>query len=405
LRTSKKLSALEVARLTEPGRYADGVGLYLQVSPGGSKQWLFRYMRNGQARHMGLGPLHTVTLADAREQALKARRLLLDGVDPIEARRAGRMNVAIDAARGVTFSECSDRYFAAHQAGWRSAAHREQWKNSIANYALPVIGALSIAAIDTALVLKVLEPIWNTKSETASRVRGRIESVIDWGKARGYRQGENPARWRGHLDKLLPSRNKVARVEHHAALPYVDLPAFMASLRARDGTNERALEFTILTAARTGEVLGARWAEIDLASATWTVPAGRMKALREHRVPLSKRAVEILESLPREGEYVFPGARGGPLSSMALFMTLRRLERGDLTTHGFRSTFRDWAAETTAYPTELCEIVLAHAVGSQVEAAYRRGDMFDKRRRLMADWATYCAAPTVSRAIVVPIRG
>ena len=396
MRDSNRLTAVAVVRKKKLGRYGDGRGLWLQVSPSGTKSWLFRYMRNGKARQMGLGAVHTVTLAEARETAGDCRKLLLAGLDPIEARRAERMQSRVEAARGTTFKDCGERYIVAHEAGWKNAKHRNQWKSTLATYAYPVLGELSVAAIDTALVLKVIEPIWTVKPETAARVRGRIEAVLDWATAREYRQGDNPARWRGHMDKLLPARSKVARVRHHAALPYGELPVFMAALRKQDGVSPRALEFAILTAARTGETVGARWAEIDANTAVWNVPAERMKGEREHRVPLSARTLEILESLPREGEaeFVFPGGRAeSPLSNMALLGVLRRMGRGDVTTHGFRSTFRDWAAEQTAYPREVCEAALAHALKDKTEAAYRRGDLFEKRRRLMADWSKYCTLP------------
>lgn len=402
-----KLSAAGVNALKEQGRYADGLGLYLQVSSSGTKSWLFRFQRDGQPRQMGLGPLHTVSLADARQQAAQARRMLLDGIDPIEARQAARARARTEAAKGISFRQCAERYIAAHEAAWRNDKHRAQWRSTLETYCHPIFGDLPAAAIDTGLVLKALEPIWTSKPETASRVRGRVESVLDWATVRGHRAGENPARWRGHLDKLLPARSKVARIKHHAALPYGELPAFMEELRGRDGIAARALEFAILTAARTGEVIGARWSEVDLAAKVWTIPGERMKGGREHRIPLSQRALELLERLPREkdGEFVFMGGRKGKgLSNMALLETLRRMECGDLTAHGFRSTFRDWAAETTGYPSEVVEMALAHAIGSKVEAAYRRGDLFEKRRRLMQEWAGYCASP-MRQSDVVPMRG
>ena len=304
----------------------------------------------------------------------------------------------LNAAKAMTFRDCAARYIASHRAGWRNPKHAAQWEATLATYAGPVMGGLSVQAIDTALVLKVLEPIWTTKPETAGRVRGRIESVLDWAKVRGYRAGENPARWRGHLDKLLPARSKVRRVEHHAALPYAELPGFLMSLRDQEGIAARALEFAIVTAARTGEVIGARWSEIDLLEKIWTVPPGRMKAGKEHRVPLSARALAILEEMQphrhAEDSFVFPGAKlGRPLSNMAFLMLLRRMGRDDLTAHGFRSSFRDWAAERTNFPSEVAEMALAHMVGSKVEAAYRRGDLFEKRSRLMAAWATFCNEP------------
>lgn len=409
MRGLNKLTAVAVAKLSKPGRYSDGGGLYLQIRTGGTKAWAFRFMRDGQARQMGLGALHTVTLAKARERATECRRLLLDGHDPIEhraeTRRSDRIAAQIEAARAITFRDCAERYIAAHEDGWRNKKHGAQWKATLANDVYPVLGALPVGAIDVGLVLKVLEPIWREKPETAARVRGRIEQVLDWAAARLYRTGENPARWRGHLDKLLPARNKIAKVQHHAALPYPDIPQFMTGLRSREDVAARALEFTILTASRTSEAIGVRREEIDFPSRMWIVPARRMKGGREHRVPLSDRAFEILETALTEGDYFFPGRKAGSaLSNMALLMTLRRMGRDDLTTHGFRSTFRDWGAELTAYPTELLEMALAHAVSDKVEAAYRRGDMLEKRRRLMADWATYCASSGYAGENVVPLR-
>ena len=320
-----------------------------------------------------------------------------DGVDPIEKRRAERLEARLDAARAITFKECAARYIASHRAGWRNPKHAAQWQATLATYAEPVIGGLSVQAIDTALVLKVLEPIWTTKPETAGRVRGRVESILDWAKARGYRGGENPARWRGHLDKLLPARSKVRRIEHHAALPYAELPGFLVSLRQQEGVAAYALEFAILTAARTGEVIGARWSEMDLLNKTWTLPAARMKSGREHRVPLSGPALAILEGMQahrHEGTFVFPGGKNGrPLSNMAFLMLLRRMGQSNATAHGFRSSFRDWAAERTRVPSEVAEMALAHTLSDKTIAAYNRSDLFDRRRRLMAAWATFCTAP------------
>ena len=287
--------------------------------------------------------------------------------------------MALKAVARVTFRQCAERYVAAHEPAWKNSKHKAQWRATLGTYCYPVFGDVAVGAIDVGLVTKALEPIWTTKPETAGRVRGRMEAILDWATVRGYRTGDNPARWKGHLDKLLPARGKVRRVKHHAALPYPEVPAFVPLLREREGLSARALEFVILTAARTSEAIGARWSEIDLANKVWTIPRDRMKGGREHRVPLSDRAIEIIASLPREAEYVFPGARAGkPLSNMALLTTLRRMGRGDLTAHGFRSTFRDWAAETTGFPSDVVEMALAHAVSSKVEAAYRRGDLFEK---------------------------
>jgi integrase len=295
-------------------------------------------------------------------------------------------------------------YIAGYRAGWRNPKHASQWQATLATYAEPVIGGLSVQAVDTALVLKVLEPIWTVKPETAGRVRGRIESILDWAKVRGYRTGENPARWRGHLDKLLPARSKVRRVEHHAALPYAELPGFLVSLRQQAGIAARALEFAICTAARTGEVIGARWGEIDLLDKTWTLPATRMKAGKEHRVPLSARALAILKEMQAhrhaDNAFVFPGAKPGrPLSNMVFLMLLRRIGRGDVTAHGFRSTFRNWAAERTSFPAEVAEMALAHTVSDKTVAAYNRSDLFERRRRLMSAWTTFCAAVVTSQRL------
>ncbi|MCJ2142259.1 tyrosine-type recombinase/integrase [Methylobacterium sp. E-066] len=381
-----------VSRTREPGLYADGGGLYLQVTHADARSWIFRFMLNGRARSMGLGSLHTLTLAEARNKATECRKLCLDGIDPIEARQRVRSAAQLDAAKAMTFDACAEAYIEAHKKGWRNEKHVDQWRNTLATYASPVFGALPVQAVDTGLVMRVIEPIWGDKTETATRVRGRIESVLDWAATRGYRQGENPARWRGHLQNLLPKRSKVQRVEHYAALPFVQIGEFIASLRQQNGTSPLALEFTILTAARTGEVIGATWDEIDLAEWAWTVPAERMKGGREHRVPLCAQALRILERFRAlDDKYVFPGGkRGKPLSNMAMLELLKRMGRADLTVHGFRSTFRDWAAETTHFPNEMVEMALAHIIENKVEAAYRRGDLFQKRRELMDAWAVYC---------------
>ncbi len=369
--------------------YADGGGLYLQISRAGTKSWIFRFAMQGREREMGLGPLHTIGLSDARLLATEARKLKLRGEDPIEARKAERQAKKLDDARSLTFKQAAAAYIKANKAAWKNAKHAAQWEATLATYADPIFGALPVAEVDTGLVMKALEAIWTEKPETASRLRGRVESVLDWATARGYRTGENPARWRGHLEKLLPARAKVKAVEHHAALAYPELPKFMAALRDQAGTGARALEFAILTAGRTGEVIGATWREIDLEEATWIIPKERMKAKREHRVFLSDSALAVLRPLKAaaRSDYVFPGGKDGkPLSNMAMLNTLKRMKRSDLTAHGFRSTFRDWAAETTDYPSEVVEMALAHVVSNKVEAAYRRGDLFEKRKGLMRDW-------------------
>ncbi len=377
--------------------FADGGGLYLQVSGKGARSWIFRYAAldgRKRDREMGLGPAHTISLSDARILATEARKMRLAGVDPIDARREERAHKKLESAKALTFKAAADAFIAGNKAGWSNAKHAAQWQATLATYVEPVFGHLPVGLIDTALVLKAIEPIWTTKPETASRLRGRVEAVLDWASARGYRKGENPARWRGHLEKILPAKSRVRKAEHHAALPFDEINAFMNLLKEQKGASGLALRFAILTAARTGEVLGARWGEIDLSEKLWTVPAVRMKAKREHRVPLSDDALAILKEARMFGgkDFVFAGARPGkPLSNMALLMTLRRMARDDLTAHGFRSTFRDWAAEKTAYQNEVVEMALAHTVADKVEAAYRRGDLFEKRRDLMKDWAVYCA--------------
>lgn len=397
MRTINKLTPLKVAAQDKPGLYADGLGLYLQVAKGGTKTWIFRYMLAGKARKMGLGSVHTVSLKLARERAGEARLKLLEADDPIELRKEVRLEKLAASAEALTFEEAAKRYIAANRSGWKNVKHAGQWDATLKAYAFPHFGKQSVARVDVGMVLAALEPIWTEKPETASRVRGRIESILDWATARKLRHGENPARWKGHLDKLLPARSKVQKVKHHPALPYREIGGFMEKLRAMDGVSPRALEFAILTATRTGETVNARRAEVDFTAKMWTIPGERMKAGKEHRVPLSDRALEILEELPAdEGDgFLFIGdKKGKPLSNMALLMTLRRMEREDLTTHGFRSSFRDWAAEQTAYPNELVEMALAHTVSDKTEAAYRRGDMVEKRVRLMRDWANYCNNPT-----------
>jgi integrase len=391
----QRLTALAVNHASTPGLYADGAGLYLRVGRGGAKSWALRYMLKGKPREMGLGALTKVSLADARKKASDARLLLSDGRDPLTQRQEEeRQRVAAEklaTARAITFDKCADAYVSAHEIAWKNEKHRQQWRNTLTTYASPVFGSVSVQDIDTDHVMRAIEPIWTTKTETARRVRGRIEVILDWAKVRGYRTGENPARWRGHLNHLLPARSKVRTVKHHAALPYTEIPAFMKELREIEGTSAAALEFLILTAARTSEVIYARWPEIDLKNHVWTVPAKRMKGSREHRVPLSASATAVLKRMKRlKGDYVFPGRTAdSPLSNMALLMTLGRMNRGDITSHGFRSTFRDWAAERTNFPSEVVEMALAHAVESKTEAAYRRTDLFDKRQRLMEVWAEY----------------
>ena len=391
-RAAKRLTTVNVNALREPGLFADGDGLYLQITPTGAKSWVYRYKSNGRARDMGLGPVSAVSLARAREKAADCRRRRSEGKDPLEERRAAAAAGRAAEAQRTTFREAAEQMLGAHEAGWRNPKHRQQWRNSLVNYVYPVIGDISVAAVSKSLVLKILEPLWRTKPETATRVRGRIERVLDAAKVRGQRDGENPARWRGHLDAVLPRRSKVQTVRHHPALPYKELPAFMVDLREREGTTARALEFTILTVARTGEAIGARWDEVDYEQETWTVPASRMKGGKAHVVALSKRAMAILRELSamRISEFVFPGIRARrPISDMTMLLLLREMRPG-VTVHGFRSTFKNWCAEQTSFPNFLSEAALAHVVADRVEAAYRRSDLLERRRQLMKQWASYC---------------
>jgi integrase len=394
-----KLTALAVSRANAPGLYGDGGGLYLKVKERGTKSWILRYEVNGRSHALGLGPLHTISLAEARVRAADTRRQILDGGNPVLDKRAAKVQAEVEAAKARTFDDVAREYIDSHKAGWKNAKHADQWHATLATYVTPVFGHLPVAAIDTALVLAALRPIWSTKPETAARVRGRIEAVLDFAKVLHYRTGENPARWKGNLEHALPKRSDVAPVEHHAALPYKDIAAFVAELRERDGIAARALEFLILTATRTSETLNATWDEFDLENRIWTIPPERMKSKKEHRVPLSDPAVAILRDIPRVGEFVFPGLhRGKALSNMALLTVLRRMGRGDLTTHGFRSTFRDWGSDVASFPNELLEMALAHRVPDATERAYRRSDMFQKRVQVMQAWAAYCEAKAAEPA-------
>ena len=409
-RALARLKAFDVTRTKAKGLYPDGGGLYLQVSATGTKSWIFRYRMNGRTtpRDMGLGPVATISLADARQKATDARRAILGGVDPIDVRKSSRALVALDAAKAMTFKACATAYIKSHAAGWRNEKHAGQWTATLEAYAYPVMGKLPVAAIEVGHVMKVLEPIWSEKPETASRVRGRIESIIGWATANGFRKGDNPAQWRGHLENLLPKLSKVRKVRHHPALPYSEVGAFLARIRQENGIAALALEFLILTATRTSETIGAQWGEIDLGNKVWTIPGERIKAGKEHRVPLSAPAMTILKSLARTrasdkgDEFVFPGGRKGQqLSNNAMLALLKRIERQDVTAHGFRSTFRDWAAEQTNYPRDVAEMALAHAIGDKVEAAYRRGDLIEKRTRLMAEWAKHCGIIAKSGNVVL----
>lgn len=411
--TAMNLTAKRVARLLKekPGRHHDGHGLHLQITSPTNASWLLRYQRHGREHWLGLGPVHTVSLADARVRAKAARLQLLDNIDPLEAKHAAKAAAKIAAARKLTFREAAEQYHKQNLSSWRSVQHAQQWLVSLQTYAYPAIGYMDVATIYTPDVLRVVEPIWHDKTVTADRVRNRIESVIDWAVVRGHRPpGTNPAAWKNHLDQVLPAVKKVAKVQHHPALAYAEVPAFMQALRLQEGVAAKALEFTVLTAARSGEVLGAKWDEIDLTNKVWTVPASRMKREREHRVPLAPAAIKLLRNGAREdgNAHVFIGAKAGAgLSGMAFFRLLKRMGRGDITTHGMRAAFSTWASEQTAHASATIEVSLAHSVGNETEKAYKRGDMIAKRKQLMEAWAKFCASKPVAAKSdnVVPIRG
>ncbi len=385
-----KLNPRKVAT-AGPGKYEDGGGLRLVVSKTGAKRWVFRFTINGRRREMGLGSFPDVSLAEAREKAASCRKLVKKGIDPIEAKHNEQKEIP-------SFTSCAARFIRSHRKGWKNAKHARQWVSTLKTYARPVIGNKSVDSVTTEDILAILSPIWTEKTETAKRLQGRIENILDFAAAHKWRDQINPARWRGHLDKLLPRPSRVKKVTHHPAMPYEEVPAFMAEVAKNDSVSAKALQFLILTATRTSEVLLAKWEEVDLESAVWTIPAERMKARREHRVPLSDAALDILNSLPRiEGNlYVFPGARHGkPLSNMALLQLMRKMgfgpkgDRGPYVPHGFRSSFRDWAGEVSSFPRDVAEMALAHVIENKAEAAYRRGDLFAKRRKMMQAWANF----------------
>ncbi|MDR5771223.1 MULTISPECIES: phage integrase central domain-containing protein [unclassified Caballeronia] len=401
-----KLNALKVSKESTPGYYADGGGLYLQISKSGSRSWIFRFSLAKRSREMGLGALATVSLAEARGLASECRKMLAEGRDPIEVRNAHRERAALEETDSLTFKKAATDYIENNRASWKNAKHAQQWTNTLQTYAFPIIGKIDVRHVDTSMVVRVLQPIWAEKTETASRVRGRIECVLDYAKAIGKRAGENPARWRGHLDKVFPAEGKVHKIRHHPALPYAELPAFMRELRQREGVSARVLELTILTCARTTEALDLQPEELQLRNRLWIVPPARMKAKREHRVPMCDRAIELVQAAldqPREGKYLFPGEKKGrPLSNMAMLNLLERMGYPDITVHGFRSTFRDWVADCTEYPDSIADMALAHVVADKTDAAYRRGDMLERRRRLMDEWAKFCNGET---AAVLPFTG
>jgi integrase len=395
-----KLSNARVKSLNVTGRYGDGGGLWLQVSKWQTKSWILRYWVDGKERCHGLGAYPLIGLADARELALKARRdLRINGVDPIDSRKSARIARRLEQAKALTFGQCAESYIEAHAPSWKDQKHLVQWRRL--EKQAKAIWTLPVQAIDNDAVLRVLEPLWKTRTVTATRVRGRIELVLGYAAGRGLRpSGDNPARWRGHLEQMLAKPTKLAKVEHHAAIAFDAIPQFMADLRAKEGIAARALEITALTCLRTGEVLDATWSEIDLAGKVWTVPAERMKAGKEHRVPLSERAVAILQSLPRvAGESrVFVGVRKG--HNEGSLLKLMRDLRPDATVHGLRSSFKDWTSERTNFPPQVVEMALAHAIGNAVEKAYRRGELFDEREKLMQAWADYCSKPRATGNVV-----
>lgn len=399
MRTLNRLTAVQVMRAKKPGVYSDGGGLYLQITRTLTKSWLFRYMRDGVSRGMGLGPIHTVSLAEARIKAQDVRRMLLDGIDPLEAKKAKRQAERRERMKSLPFRDCANQYIDAHRKSWKNEKHAAQWGSTIETYANPIIGNLMVTEIDTDEIMRVLEPIWTEKTETATRLRGRIESILAWATVRGYRTGLNPARWKGHLDHLLPKPSRLRKTNHHAALPYAEAAAFMQLLLRQEGAAAQALQLVILTASRTNEVIAARKSEFDLQAKIWTIPAERMKAGREHRVPLSQAALALVKPLIDTGTsaFLFPATKENRhLSNMAMLQLLKRMKREDLTVHGFRSTFKDWARETTDYAREVSEAALAHIIGDQTEAAYARGDLFLKRAGLMQHWADYVLVMSAS---------
>lgn len=393
---AKELSALEVSRLKKPGNHAVGgvTGLYLYVNEAQGRSWVLRILVGDKRRHIGLGGYPTVTLAQARDKARETREQVLKGIDPVEKRREAARDLKVRQASRKTFEEVAKDFIAYQEHSWKNTKHRKQWSSTLEAYAYPLLGQMPVDAITEQSVIAVLEPIWKQKTETASRLRGRIESILDWARVRGHREGDNPARWKGHLDKVFPAQSLVKKVEHFRAMPVTSVPSFLKKLQGVHGVSAKALHFLILTAARSGEVRGAEWSEIDLEQAIWTIPAARMKAKRQHRVPLSAAALAVLRSVQGHGEalgsgLVFCNSRGGPLSDMSLTAVMRRM-KVEAVPHGFRSSFRDWVGEHTQYPSDLAEMALAHVLPNKTEAAYRRGDALEKRRSMMDAWASHC---------------
>jgi integrase len=396
--TVNQLTATKVQRLKAPGMYPDGAGLYLQVTGENAKSWLLRYSLRGKSREMGLGSLRKVSLAEARRKAADCHKLLEGHIDPVEHRNAARTATSLASAKTITFKEAAARYIAMRSKGLKNAKHAAQWGTTIATYAEPILGKLPVRDITVGLVHRVLEPIWCTKPETAGRVRGRIEKILGWAKVNNYREGENPARWRDNLDQLLPKLSEVRKVKHHPALHYIELPAFMQKLRQVEGLAARALEFTILTAARTEEVILARPEEIARRDMLWTAPPEHMKLKREHLVPLCDRAIDLLGGASKSYLFPSPSHPDKHLSNMAMLMVLDRMGCGHVTVHGFRSTFKDWTRDRTRFENYVSEAALAHASGDKIEAAYARSAVLDKRRKLMEAWAKFCASDVAAKA-------
>jgi integrase len=406
-RQINKLTDRTIRAIKKQGLTSDGNGLYLQVSRSGTKSWLFRFMMDGRSREMGLGSLHTVSLSEARDEAQECKKTLREGIDPIEERKSRLQATKSLNIPMPTFQKCAEDYIRAHSASWKNAKHAKQWGSSLATYAYPVLGLLQVNAVDRSFIMRVLEPIWRNKTETAQRLRARIENILDWARVQGFREGENPALWRGHLDKLLPKPSSVKKVKHLAALPYVQISGFMSELRGREALSALALRLIILTATRSGEARGAKWTEFDLTKAIWTIPAERMKAEKEHIIPLCKEALSIIQSIPRiaGSEYLFTGTRSGkPLSDAVFKKLMERMGVTGITTHGFRSTFRDWAAEQTSFPREVIESALAHQLKDKAEAAYFRSNLLDKRRELMNKWSDYINLPAIKSGDVIKLN-
>ncbi len=405
-RKINKLTPLEIKALSKQGLYSDGNGLYLRINNDGAKSWRYRFMLDGNSREMGMGSLNLVSLSKARQEAIQCKLKVREGIDPIEERKASRAHL-IGLNKSIpTFKECAVDYIRAHGVAWKNAKHEQQWVNSLTNHVYPKLGSMAVNAIERSHIMQVLEPIWRIKTETAKRIRGRIEMVLDWATVQGLREGENPARWRGHLDKLLPKPSAIMKEKHFAALPYTEIYDFMESLRSREANSAQLLRLIILTATRSGEARSATWSEIDLDKAIWTIPAERMKGKKEHVIPLCKEAVEIIKALPHMAgsDYLFAGIQSGkPLSDMVFAALMKRMARTGITTHGFRSTFRDWAAEQTAFPREVIEAALAHKLKDKAEAAYFRSNLLDKRRELMNQWAAYTQLPTIESGQVIKI--